>query len=196
MASIEQRLDEMERRIKEPNFRKTEGYANEANYWVFDYAPECELIVRDRVKYLKNKNSKGTDGFELVEYDLYNLITEYIKSKNFVDKCSEIEEKNGIIGVRKSLNRSLRMFDDDNWIVKYIEEHTPLDSIVFLTGVGKCYPLLQGEEVFNKILYKVPKKFNKVPKILFYPGTYTERELIIFNEYQEDNYYRAFRLVR
>jgi len=32
--------------------------------------------------------------------------------------------------------------------------------------------------------------------VLFYPGTYTEQELIIFNEYPEDNYYRAFRLVR
>ena len=50
MASIEERLDIMEAKIKEPKFRDTTGKANEVNYWVFDYAPENELIVRDRIK--------------------------------------------------------------------------------------------------------------------------------------------------
>ena len=53
MASIEERLDIMEAKIKEPKFRDTTGKANEVNYWVFDYAPENELIVRDRIEYLK-----------------------------------------------------------------------------------------------------------------------------------------------
>ena len=53
MASIEERLDKMEAKIKEPKFRDTTGKANEVNYWVFDYAPEHELIVRDRIEYLK-----------------------------------------------------------------------------------------------------------------------------------------------
>jgi len=81
-----------------------------------------------------------------------------------------------------------------------LEEHgimsTPEYAVVFLTGVGKCFSLLQAPEVFNKILYNMPQTLASVPMILFYPGTYTEQELIIFNEYVEDNYYRAFRLVR
>ena len=36
MASIEERLDIMEAKIKEPKFRDTTGKANEVNYWVFD----------------------------------------------------------------------------------------------------------------------------------------------------------------
>ena len=86
MASIEERLDIMEAKIKEPKFRDTTGKANEVNYWVFDYAPEHELIVRDRIEYLKNKNSRGTDGFELVVYDLYDLIIAHIQGKNFIEK--------------------------------------------------------------------------------------------------------------
>ena len=32
--------------------------------------------------------------------------------------------------------------------------------------------------------------------VLFFPGTYTEQELILFNEIKDDNYYRAFKLVK
>ena len=156
MASIEERLDKMEAKIKEPKFRDTTGKANEVNYWVFDYAPEHELIVRDRIEYLKNKNSRGTDGFELVVYD-----------------CYQLEEKRGIVKVASAIQRSLKITDKDNMIVEYIAEHTPENSVVFLTGVGKCYPLLQSPEVFNKILYNMPQHFAKVPMVLFYPGTYT-----------------------
>lgn len=95
-----------------------------------------------------------------------------------------------------AIQRSLKITDKDNLLVQYIAEHTPEQSVVFLTGMGKCYPLLQSTEVFNKILYNMPPTFAKVPMVLFYPGTYTEQELILFNEYHEDNYYRAFRLVR
>ena len=151
MNNIEDRLNQMEILIKKPSFRQTKGKANEVNYWVFDYRPEDELTVRERITYWKNKNQRGTEGFELVVYDLYDLMIEHLKQKGFMEE---------------------------------------------LTGIGKCYPVLRAPEVFNKILYNMPGNFASVPMVLFYPGTYTEQELIIFNEYPEDNYYRAFRLVR
>ena len=63
---LSQRLDEMELAIHKPSFRKGTGRANEVNYWVFDYPPEKELEVRERIEYLKNKNDRGDDDFELV----------------------------------------------------------------------------------------------------------------------------------
>ena len=56
MADLNARLDEMELAIKKPSFRLSSGRANEVNYWVFDYPPEQELEVRERIEYLKNKN--------------------------------------------------------------------------------------------------------------------------------------------
>ena len=81
MANIEERLTQMELIIKKPSFRQTKGKANEVSYWVFDYAPEDELAVRNRISCLKNKNFQGTDGFELVVYDLYDLIIDHHKQK-------------------------------------------------------------------------------------------------------------------
>lgn len=196
MANIEERLNQLETAIRKPIFRQNKGKANEVNYWVFDYMPELELDVRERIEYMKKKNSKGSDGFELVVFDLYDLIMDHLKSKNFIEKCEDFEQKKGFGRVTSAVQRTLKLTDKDNLIVRYIVEHIPENAVVFLTGIGKCYPLLQSPEVFNKVLYNMPQEYAAVPMVLFYPGTYTEQELVVFNELKEDNYYRAFRIVR
>ena len=70
MTTLEERLDAVEQLIKRPEFRENKGLGNEVGYYVFDYPAEQELIVRERVQYMKSKNSKGTDGFELLVFDL------------------------------------------------------------------------------------------------------------------------------
>ena len=45
---------------------------------------------------MKHKNSKGTDGFELVVFDLYDIIIDFLEGKNFIEKCCEFEKKRGI----------------------------------------------------------------------------------------------------
>lgn len=77
-------------------------------------------------------------------------------------------------------------------IVQYIKEHTPENAIVFLTGIGKCYPILRSHKVLNNL----HQAFVRCPVVMFFPGTYNEQELILFNEIKDDNYYRAFRLVK
>ena len=55
MASLEDRLDKAEQMIKMPSFRQNKGLGNEVGYYIFDYPPEQELIVRERVAYMKAK---------------------------------------------------------------------------------------------------------------------------------------------
>ena len=77
MADLSTRLDEMDAAIHKPSFRQSSGKANEVNYWVFDYPPERELEVRERIEYMKHKNQKGTDGFELMVFNLYDIIIDF-----------------------------------------------------------------------------------------------------------------------
>ena len=70
---LTERLDIMEAAIKKSSFRQSSGKANEVNYWIFDYPPERELEVRERIEYMKHKNLKGTEGYELVVFDLYDI---------------------------------------------------------------------------------------------------------------------------
>ena len=186
------RLDAMEAAIKKPSFRQSSGKANEVNYWIFDYPPEKELEVRERIEYMKNKNQKGTDEYQLVVFDLYDIIIDFLERKNFVDKCYDFEKKRGFERIVKAVSNSMKVSENDSLIVQYIQEHTPENAIVFLTGVGKCYPLLRSHNVLNNL----HQSYLCAPVVMFFPGTYNEQELILFNEIKDDNYYRAFRLVK
>ena len=191
MADLATRLDEMEAAIRKPAFRRSSGRANEVNYWVFDYPPEKELEVRERIEYLKRKNWKENDGFELVVFDLYDIIVDFLEKKNYLEKCYHFEKKQGLDRITAAVSNSMKIYDDDNLIVRYIQEHTPEDAVIFLIGIGKCYPILRS----HKILNNLHQSFVRVPVVMFFPGTYNEQELLLFNEIKDDNYYRAFRLV-
>ena len=192
MADLTARLDEMETAIRKPSFRQSSGRANEVNYWVFDYPPERELEVRERIAYLKNKNQRETDSFELVVFDLYDIVIDFLEQRGFLNKCYAFERKAGINRIVKAVSNSMKVNDDDSLIVQYIKDHTPENAVVFLVGIGKCYPILRSHKVLNNL----HQAFVRVPVVMFFPGTYNEQELILFNEIKDDNYYRAFRLVK
>lgn len=191
MASLEERLDAAERMIRMPSFRQNKGLGNEVGYYVFDYPAEKELIVRERIEYMKAKNSKATDDFELMVFDLYDIIMDLLEQEGFIEQCFQFEKKKGIDRIVKSIGNLLKINDDESLIVHYIQERTPREAVVFLTGIGKCYPLLRS----HKILNNLHQAIDNVPVVMFFPGKYDGQELVLFSEIKDDNYYRAFRLV-
>ena len=192
MADLNERLDKMESEIHKIRFRQTRGNANEVNYWVFDYPPERELEVRERIQYMIHKNQKGADGFRLVVYDLYDLIIDHLESMEFMELCYQFEHDKGVNRIVDAVSHSMKFNERDSVIIQHIQKNTPDNAVVFLTGIGKCYPILRSHKILNN-LHQV---FNRAPVLLFFPGTYNEQELVLFNEIKDDNYYRAFRLVR
>ena len=191
MADLEQRLDKAEEIIKQPNFRQNKGLGNEVGYYIFDYLAEQELIVRERINYIVNKNQSSTDGFQVVVFDLYDIIIDILERKGYLEKCFEFEKAKGFDRIIKSVGNMLRISADDSLIVQHIKNNTPSNSVIFLTGVGKCYPILRSHTVLNN-LHQV---IDNVPVVMFYPGKYDGQELVLFSEIKDDNYYRAFKLV-
>ena len=191
MVSLAQRLDQAERKIKEPSFRQNKGLGNEVGYYVFDYPAEHELLVRERIEYMKAKNAKGTDGFALVVYDLYDVVMDLLEKEGFLEQCFQFEKKKGMERIIKAVGNLLQLNDDSSLIVQHIQENTPQDAVVFLTGIGKCYPILRSHKVLNNL----HQAMDRVPVVLFYPGKYDGQELVLFGEIKDANYYRAFKLV-
>lgn len=191
MPGLEERLDKAERMIKMPGFRQNKGLGNEVGYYVFDYPAEQELIVRERIEYLKAKNAKSGDGFELVVFDLYDIVIDILEREGFMEQCFQFEKKKGMERIVKAVGNLLQIDNEAGMIVKYIQEHTPEEAVIFLTGIGKCYPLLRSHKVLNN-LHQV---IDRVPVVMFYPGKYDGQELVLFSKIKDDNYYRAFRLV-
>ena len=192
MRDLNERLDEMEEKVRSPKLRQSSGRANEVNYWVFDYPPEKELEVRERIKYMQNRNSKGGEDFDLVVFDLYDIIIDFLEKNDFMEECYKFEQKKGLERITKAVSNSMKINDDDNYIVQYIKDNTPENAVVFLTGVGKCFPILRSHKVLNNL----HQAFVRVPVVMFFPGVYNEQELILFGEIKDDNYYRAFKLVK
>ena len=177
--------------MQKPSFRQNKGLGNEVGYYIFDYPAEQELLVRERIEYIKKKNEQSTDDCRIVEFDLYEIIIDILKSKGYLEKCFEFEKNKGFERITKSVGNMLRITAKDSLIVRYIQEHTPEKAIVLLTGIGKCYPILRSHTVLNN-LHQV---IDYVPVVMFYPGKYSGQDLLLFSEIKDDNYYRAFKLV-
>ena len=191
MNTLEKRLDEAEKMLQKPSFRQNKGLGNEVGYYIFDYPAEQELLVRERVEYIRKKNEQSDDEYSIVVFDLYDIVIEILKEKGYMEKCYEFEKKRGLERITKAIGNMLRVTSKDSLIINYIKERTPEKAIIFLTGIGKCYPILRSHTILNNLHMVI----DKVPVVMFYPGKYDGQELILFGEIKDDNYYRAFKLV-
>lgn len=192
--SLDERLSEAESIIRQPSFLENKGLGNEVGYYVFDYPAEQELIVRNRIADMKAKYNVPGNSFQIVEYDLYDMVIDILIEKGYLEKCFEFERRKGFERITKSVGNMLRISADDSLIVQRIRDNTPDRCVVFLTGVGKIYPILRSHKILNNLHQVV----DNVPVVMFYPGKYDGQELILFGdkEAKDDNYYRAFQLVK
>ena len=191
MKTIAQRLDILEEKMRSESFRKNTGLGNEVGYYVFDYDPHQELIVRQRIHDLKNSNTNLKFGYELIVYDLYELMLKLLEEEEVLEDLKDLEEEEGTEYVFAAIADTLRFDEKDSLIINYIIDNTPEDAVVFLTGIGKCFPILRSHKILNN-LHQV---MDHCPVVMFYPGRYNGNSLNIFNEMKEDNYYRAFPIV-
>lgn len=193
MIELENRLNKLEEKIKQPNFKKNKGLGNEVGYYVFDYPAEYELLVRERIEYLASKYENENHDFQIVVYDLYDIIIDNLIREGFLKICMDFEKSKGFSEITKAVNEMLRMEEDNqsNEILAHIKNNTPSNSVVFLKGVGKCFPMLRS----HKILNNLHQFIDDVPVIMFFPGKYDGQSLMLFSEIKDDNYYRAFKLV-
>ena len=193
MKDIHQRLSEIKQRLTDKSFRENKGLGNEIGFHIFDYESEYEMLVRDYIFNLKKQIERENDDIKIKEFDLYDIMLEVLNERGYLEKNFKMEEKKGSEFVFNATEKTLRLTsqNEDNKIVQYIIDRTESDDIVFLTGVGKVWPIIRSHTILNN-LHRV---LDKVPVVLFFPGTYDGGSLMLFNEIKDDNYYRAFQLV-
>ena len=190
---FEIKLGKIESVIKQPSFLEKKGLSNEVGYFIFDYEPEYEMKVREEIKRLKDKiNSNESFPFKIYEFDLYEIIIEILQNKGYLEKVFAFEEKKGISYSQKAITRLLKVNSDSNLIVNYILKRTPDNCVVFLTGVGKAYPILRSHNVLNNL----HEKLDNVPVVLFFPGKMSHKSLVLFNTLKNNNFYRAIPLIK
>lgn len=191
VKDIYKRLDGVISKIVDPDFRKNKGLGNEIGFYVFDYNPEEELLIRDRVKFIKEK-VKSAYGLNIVEFDLYEIIIETLNNFGYLNRCFKMEQDKGSEHVLlKAIKTCLRITEDDDLFLEYISSRLEGSDIVFITGVGKAWPIIRSHTILNNLHRIVEKQ----PLVMFFPGTYDGGSLMLFNQLKDDNYYRAFQLI-
>ena len=192
MTKTEIDLGKIESEIGKTSFLNGKGLGNEVSYYVFDYDRKDEILVREYIDKLVKKDKEFGDGYKLKVYDVYDLMIELLESEGYLEDCFEMEKNDGMNYLVESVNDLLRMSDNNDYFTEYVEENTPEKAIVFLIGVGKIFPFVRS----HKILNNLHQSFNKAPVVMFYPGKYDGQSLELFGEFKDDNYYRAFPLIK
>jgi hypothetical protein len=187
VANLNSRLDKIISKIKEDKFIDGLGLGNEISFYVFDYEPEGELIVRDYTKHIKKEFSYEGSTRRIIEFDLYKMLLDIAKERKIFDLIFKMEEKQG----KDALFKAMANFAKSEVFLKKIKEQMGDHNVVFITGVGKVYPFVRSHNILNNL----QEVLDKTPVIMFFPGKYDGQSLQLFGKFKDDNYYRAFRLV-
>ena len=191
MREITIRLDELKDKLLEAKFLSNKGLGNEVGFYIFDYPPKEELVVREYVPNLKRYLEREKSDLHIQVFDLYEIIIEFFEQRGYMDKNFKMELAKGSEDLFDKMRKALKVATNNDWIVRYIEEHLNPDAIVFIVGIGKAYPIIRSHVILNNLQTVVEEK----PLVLFYPGSYNNGSLQLFNKFTDDNYYRAFKMV-
>ena len=193
VLSLDERLNQIESKISEKSFRENKGLGNEVGYYIFDYNPREEIHVRNHIDYLKDRINNGNKGFKIIEFDLFKLMIQILEEEGYLEAFFDLENENGFFEMADNLVETLGLDETNelNLIITKILETDLTNSVIFLTGVGKCHPVIASHNILNN-LHQV---LDTVPVVLFYPGEYSGQDLKLFGTLDSHNYYRAFRLV-
>lgn len=188
MLTIRERLDLIIPKIRDEKFLQGRGLGNEISFYIFDYDPKDELLIRDYVKTIKKEFDKADSNVKIIEFDLYNLMLDLTKEMDVFESIFEMEENEG----KEVLYNALEEFcQDPSIFMEKIKEDSKGYDLILITGVGKVFPFIRSHTILNNLMEKIHGQ----PLIMFYPGKYDELSLKLFGKLDDNNYYRAFRLV-
>ncbi|MFP5064749.1 MULTISPECIES: DUF1788 domain-containing protein [Acinetobacter calcoaceticus/baumannii complex] len=186
---IDDRLNQIQDKITSTEFLTGQGLGNEIGFWIFDYAPEDELKVREYIQFFEEMLAKKYSHLRVLHINLLQSLVDYLTERNFMDKAIQMQKAKGDDALLKALKGPLHMDKFAPYLVsKYA---TNEQDIVLISGIGSVWPLLRAHHLLNSLHSLLGHK----PVLLFYPGYYDGQSMSLFGKIPSNNYYRAFKLV-
>ena len=189
--SLNERFLDLEDRMSSVDALTRYGTANDLKFYIFDYNPKDELIIRREVEKLKNKNPN------IVEFDLYEMMIQIVEEEGYMEDVIRMEtDYDKDLLLREVFQPLLSVEEEASAFLDKFKEGIEDDgkSIVLITGVGKVYPIVRSHTILNNL----QSIFRHNPVVMMYPGRYEIKNsmtLRLFERLDDDNYYRAFPLV-
>lgn len=181
-------------------FLKGSGIGNEIAFYIFEYAPEDELRVREHIRFLVDHLQKTRKDLRVGHINLFSFLIDYLKERNLLSKAFELQREKG----NRALLNALKGILHEERIAKRFEAKSePADNdLILISGVGAAYPLIRS----HTLLSNLHAVMGQTPLVMFYPGTYDTQTLRLFGKSgltgdsakelnRTGNYYRAFKLI-
>lgn len=193
LSTLKSRLNEILPEIDSDRFKHSKGLGNEIACYLFTYEPEAEMLVREHlINVIQPKlDNKGK------RYKTINLFEEMIaliqsrstERKDVLKHFFKYHLERG----DKALFESLKALLEPKKFVEFIMNKVDLNEVDFIVfyGVGGVWPILRMSPFLNALHPKI----GITPAILFYPGTWDQKDIAPFNLSEASGYYRGFRLV-
>lgn len=184
-----ERLNQVHDRLLSPEFLTNAGIGNEIGFYIFDYPPDQELLMRQWLRELPQNLLRRRPDLKFAMQDLFSLLVDYLKSRKLYDKAVAVQKQKGNDSLLAALHGPLDAGRILDYFVKAVRpaEH----DFVILHGIGKAWPLIRSHSLLNNL----QAVMGRIPLVMFYPGVYDMQGLSLFGRLPSDNYYRAFRLV-
>ena len=114
MKTINARLDELTKKISSPTFLESNGLGNEVNFYIFDYDPEDEYVVREYIEMIKNKKNLNIKNF-----NIYDIILERLKEEGFLEQTFELEKQKGTEFINETIVEALEFGSTNDQIINF-----------------------------------------------------------------------------
>ena len=82
------RLDAIRERFDSEDFLNNRGLGNEIGFYIFDYPPQCELMVREYLTMMVSKMTKL--GRRFVHLNLFEELIEILSERKLLAKAFEL----------------------------------------------------------------------------------------------------------
>lgn len=176
--SLQKKLDLFAQEVQTEEFLHKRGLANEVPFFIFDYHPREELILRAALDRIIQRLP-----IDVLHINMYELMLEQFSDVG-IETLLNMEQEEGTGELYDAMMPSL----EPGALAQDIANQARGKQLVLITRIGSVYPLIRA----NSILHNLGDLKVEVPVVIFYPGSYSERGLMMFNQFPTQSYYRAF----
>lgn len=168
-------------------FLNKEGLGGELPFFIHSFPVSKQAIVDTNIQSLIKRLQN--DGVDILEIHLYQLCIDILKNENLFDQIVKQEKSLPKQRLLRVLSGPLNI---DSVVIPEIHKRLANSTakIIFLTGIGAAFPIIRSHTILNNLQTLV----GDLPLVMFFPGTYNNQSLTLFDRLKDDNYYRAHNL--
>jgi len=187
-SALADRLNDLPMRLLADDVRHGKGLGNELGFFIFDYSPEYELEMRSQLPRVLARLKATEPTYRVVSINILMEIKGVLEDHDLLGKAIELERE---LGPDEALEAIRNAATAQDVAARIVRQFPPESTDLYLVhGVGSSYPFLRA----HALLSNLHSILRGRPLVLFFPGRFTGRRLVLFGKLHDDHYYRAFRL--